>query len=89
MSLSCGEQAGPSEARPGIGEIRERHRKAYDRWTPETDAKLVASYLAGRRIEQLAADFERQPSAIVRRLEKLAFAELTSRRVPPEDAAPG
>jgi hypothetical protein len=73
---------------PGIGEIRERHKKAYDLWTPEADAELLASYLAGRAVAQLAADFERQPNAIVRRLEKLAFAELTARRARQGDAAP-
>jgi hypothetical protein len=56
---------GPGGARPGIGEIRERHHKAYDRWSPEAEAELVAAYLAGRSIEQLAADFERQPRAIM------------------------
>jgi hypothetical protein len=66
--------------RPGIGAIREVHRKAYDRWTPQLDARLVAAYLAGRSVDELAADFERQPSAIQRRLERLAFAAMTRHR---------
>jgi hypothetical protein len=74
--------------RPGIGEIRQRHPKAYDRWSPEAEAELVAGYLAGRSIEQLAAEFERQPSAIQRRLEKHAFAEWSRSRTAPNDAGP-
>jgi DNA-directed RNA polymerase specialized sigma24 family protein len=80
-----GEGAGLDE-RPGIAEIRKRHRKAYDRWSPRADAELAAAYLAGRSIEQLAASFERQPSAIRRRLERLAFAAMTRARAAPPDA---
>jgi hypothetical protein len=61
----------------GIAEIRERHPKAYDRWTPQADASLTAGYLAGMTIDQLAAEFERQPSAIQRRPERIAFAAMT------------
>jgi hypothetical protein len=76
------------DQRPGISEIRKVHRKAYDRWTPRADADLAAAYLAGRSIEQLAASFERQPSAIKRRLERLAFAAMTRARVTPPTAEP-
>ncbi|GIE93307.1 hypothetical protein [Paractinoplanes rishiriensis] len=66
-----------------IAEIREKHRKAYDRWTPQADAKLAAGYLAGKTIDQLAVEFERQPSAIQRRLERVAFAAMTRARTAP------
>ncbi|WP_229068991.1 hypothetical protein [Actinoplanes sp. DH11] len=75
--------------RPGIAEVRERHRKAYDPWTPRLDADLAAAYLAGRTIDQLAAEFERQPSAIQRRLERIAFAAMTRARPTPRSAEPG
>jgi hypothetical protein len=84
---SGGEGADVGE-RPGISEIRERHRKAYDRWTPKAEADLVAAYLAGQSIDQLAADFERQPSAIRRRLEKAALAEMDRKRANPDDSEP-
>jgi len=48
----------------------------------------VAGYRAGRSIEQSAVEFERQPSAIRRRLEKHAFAEWTRTRTTPSDAEP-
>ena len=76
------------DERPGIGAIREQHRKAYDRWSPAADARLVAGYLAGGTVEQLAAEFERQPSAIQRRLERLAFVEMSERRTTPRGAEP-
>jgi DNA-directed RNA polymerase specialized sigma24 family protein len=79
-----GTTGGPTR-RAGIGEIRERYGRAYDPWTPQAEAELVAAYLAGRSIDQLAADFERQPSAILRRLEKAAFAEMNKRRSIPHD----
>jgi hypothetical protein len=77
-----------ADDRPNIAAIREQHRQAYARWTRQADAELVTAYLAGRSIEQLAADFERQPSAIQRRLERLAFAAMTRRRVTPQKAEP-
>jgi DNA-directed RNA polymerase specialized sigma24 family protein len=84
-----GDYAAATEDRLGVGEIGERHPKAYDRWTPPADADLVTAYLAGRRIEELAEDFGRQPSAIQRRLERLAFVEMTRRRATPTSAKPG
>ncbi len=81
-------EAASTDERPGIGEIRERHPKAYDRWTPQAEAEMVAAYLAGRSIDQLAVDFERQPSAILRRLEKVAFAEMNQRRAAPHNTEP-
>ncbi|MEV4642458.1 hypothetical protein AB0J80_34455 [Actinoplanes sp. NPDC049548] len=83
-----GDEESPSADRPDIAKIRERHRKAYDRWTPRADAELAAAYLAGQTIEQLAADFQRQPSAIQRRLEKIAFAAMTRARTTPDIAEP-
>ncbi|NMO50918.1 hypothetical protein HH310_06895 [Actinoplanes sp. TBRC 11911] len=72
----------------GIDEIRERHPKAYDRWTGRADAELAAGYLAGRTIEELAVEFQRQPSAIRRRLEKIAFAAMTQARSRPSEIEP-
>ncbi|KAB1912279.1 hypothetical protein AB0J94_33045 [Micromonospora noduli] len=73
----------------GIAEIRQRHPKAYDPWTPQADSELMKGYLAGHSIDELAVSFERQPSAIQRRLERLAFAEMSRHRAVPGAPEPG
>jgi hypothetical protein len=69
--------------------LRQRHPMAYERWTAEAEAKLVAGYLAGRSVDQLAVEFGRRPSAIQRRLERHAFAEWSQRHTAPNNAEPG
>ncbi|RAO23041.1 hypothetical protein MED15_01436 [Micromonospora noduli] len=73
----------PESHPPKIAGIRQRHPQAYDRWTRQADSDLVKGYLAGRSIDELAVSFERQPSAIQRRLERLAFAEMSRHRAEP------
>ncbi|AXO37782.1 hypothetical protein [Micromonospora sp. B006] len=81
--------AGPKGQPSGIAAIRQRHPQAYDQWTRQADSALVKGYLAGRSIDELAASFERQPSAIQRRLERLAFAEMSRHRTEPGAPEPG
>ena len=83
--LDPSDKALAGEAIPGI---RQRHPMAYERWSPEAEAKLVAGYLAGRTVDELAVEFGRRPSAIQRRLEQHAFAEWSQRRTAPSDAEP-
>ena len=78
----------PQSHPPGVAEIRQRHPQAYEPWTPQADSELMTGYLAGRSIDDLAVTFERQPSAIQRRLERLAFTELSRRRVVPGASEP-
>jgi hypothetical protein len=59
--------------------VRQRPPMAYERWSPEAEAKLVAGYLAGRSIDELAVEFGRRSTAIQRRLEQHAFAEWSQR----------
>ena len=58
--------------------IKQQHPRAYEKWTPEEDAKLLSLYTRRKSLSQLAIHFERQPSAIRARLVKLSpeFAEL-------------
>ncbi|MDG9677607.1 hypothetical protein [Micromonospora sp. DH14] len=81
--------AGPKSHPPKIAAIRQHHPQAYDQWTPQADSDLVKGYLAGRTIDELAVSFERKPSAIQRRLERLAFAELSRHRATPDPPEPG
>lgn len=54
-----------------LDEVRARHPKAYERWTPEDDRRLQDLYEAGWDEADLASEFARQPSAIRSRLRKL------------------
>jgi hypothetical protein len=56
-----------------IHEIRKRHPKAYTKWTQEEDARLKNQYVQGRTIDELADIFQRKPSAVRSRLQKLGL----------------
>jgi hypothetical protein len=55
----------------GFEEIRKRYPKAYERWIPEEDRLLEIQFKSGEGIMALALRFQRKPSAIRSRLEKL------------------
>ncbi len=62
------------DAPPGrLSKLREKHPRAYAKWTPEDDARLKAEFVKGTSRAELAAIFERQPSAIKSRLQKLGL----------------
>lgn len=52
--------------------IKQKYPRAYERWTENEDTHLAAMYAQGTPLEELAARFQRQPSAIRSRLEKLS-----------------
>ena len=56
-------------------EIRMKHPRAYEKWSPEEDGKLKSLFQAGVGTKQMARDLQRQPSAISSRLSKLGIAE--------------
>ena len=56
-----------------IKEIRKKYPKAYTKWTKEEDASLRDEYLQGKTIDELAEKFQRKPSAIRSRLQKLGL----------------
>jgi hypothetical protein len=56
-----------------VGEIRQSHPKAYEKWTPREDETLKTQRRAGRGISELAAMLRRQPSAIQSRLKKIGL----------------
>jgi hypothetical protein len=54
-----------------MAEIRRAHPKAYQPWTSEEDTRLSERFRSGASINDLAREFQRQPSAIRSRLAKL------------------
>jgi hypothetical protein len=62
------------DAPPGrLSRLREKHARAYTKWTPEEDSRLRAEFTKGTSRAELAAILERQPSAIKSRLQKLGL----------------
>jgi hypothetical protein len=61
-----------SEYEERMAAIKRKHPRAYERWTQDEDARLAAMHAEGKPVDELAARFQRQPSAIRSRLEKLA-----------------
>jgi len=61
----------PSEYEEHMAAIKRKHPRAYERWTQDEDTRLATLYAQGTPIDELAAHFQRQPSAIRSRLEKL------------------
>lgn len=58
-----------------LDEIREKHPKAYEKWSPEEDDKLLKEYAQGRKIQELAIMFQRNDGAIRARLKLLSVNE--------------
>ncbi|MFM9265241.1 hypothetical protein [Tychonema sp. BBK16] len=55
--------------------IRQKHPRAYVKWSPEEDNKLKNEYASGKQISELAKQFQRQSSAIRLRLQKLGLIQ--------------
>ena len=58
-----------------ITEIRTEHSNAYERWTKEDDEKLEQLFCEEKNIKELSKFFNRQPSAIRARVNKLELHE--------------
>ena len=55
--------------------IRQASPRAYEKWTDEEDANLTKLFRSGNLVKAIAAQFQRQPSAIRSRLTKLGLDE--------------
>ena len=53
-----------------MDKIRRDHPRAYEPWTDEEDASLVRLAQAGRTVDEIAAQLQRQPGAIRSRMQK-------------------
>jgi ATP-dependent DNA helicase RecQ len=58
-----------------LAAIKQQHLRAYEKWTQEEDSVLLSLHAAGTPPSELAAHFQRQPSAIRSRLAKLSDLE--------------
>jgi len=58
-----------------VEEIRQKHSKAYEKWTEEEDNILKKGYSQGKKIDEIAGVLKRQPGAIRSRLNKLGLGK--------------
>ena len=65
---STGPQPTPESA---IDRIRRRHPKAYEPWSDEDEAHLIAMHAEGQRLSDMSDVPQRQPSALRSRLRRL------------------
>jgi len=56
-----------------VEEIREKHPKAYTKWTDDEDNSLRNDYLRGKTVEELTSKLQRKPGAIRSRLIRLGL----------------
>ena len=56
-----------------VEEVREKHKKAYAKWTQEEEELLINSFAEGLNVKEIAAILERQPGAIASRINKLGL----------------
>lgn len=61
----------PSDYESRMAEIKRRYPRAYERWTPEEDRRLLM-LAESTSNSKIAVELQRQPSAIASRLAKLA-----------------
>jgi len=66
------DQQGESKAHD-LDEIRKKYPRAYAKWSSEEDERLMRKHSEGICITEIAAIFQRQPSAIQSRLGKLGL----------------
>lgn len=82
---AAGSSTVPVTIRQLIEEHRRVHPRAYEPWNDEEEARLIESVRTGHGIEDIAATFQRRPSAIRRRMDKLQLAPQPARA--PEDGS--
>jgi hypothetical protein len=58
-----------------LQEIQKKHPRAFARWTPDEENRLVDMFKRGERIRDIAEAMERLPGGIRARLEKLGLIE--------------
>jgi hypothetical protein len=58
-----------------LAKIREKHPRAYEKWSDEEDVRLTALFQSQRPVKEIAATLQRQPGAIRSRLVKLGLEE--------------
>jgi hypothetical protein len=64
----------PESEEVRYAEIRKTYPRAYEKWSPEEDARLMREFEHEKSMEVLSRRFQRQPGAILSRLGKLGSA---------------
>ena len=64
-------QGADESGKDRLAKVKQLHARAYEKWTHEEDADLLSLFTTGMPLAQLAAHFQRQPSAIRSRLENV------------------
>jgi hypothetical protein len=57
-------------------ELRRDYPQAYSKWTEAEDVRLRNEFRLGKKLQELADSFQRQPGAIRARLQKLGLLDL-------------
>ncbi|MEG4349571.1 hypothetical protein QUA74_07495 [Microcoleus sp. LAD1_D3] len=70
-----GEQKNGYRPKTPNEKIRQKYPRAYVKWSQDEDENLKKEYASGQQIDELAQRFQRQPSAIRSRLQKLGLIE--------------
>ncbi|MEG5015465.1 MULTISPECIES: hypothetical protein [unclassified Microcoleus] len=68
-----GEQKNGYRPKTQNEKIRQKYPRAYVKWSQDEDENLKKEYASGQQIDELAQRFQRQPSAIRSRLQKLGL----------------
>ena len=66
--------------------IREKHPRAYEKWSPEEGVDLAELFRTGLSISDIAARLQRQPGAIRSRLHRLNLYSATEDDSKPQTA---
>ncbi len=61
------------EPRYSVYACRQEFPNAYNPWTDDDDAELIAMWGEGATVEELAGHFQRKPGAILSRIKKLGL----------------
>ena len=71
-------KAESAEKAYSVTEIRNKHKAAYQKWSPELDKDLMALYEKGTELNELITYFGRTSGAITSRIRKLEGIEMVS-----------
>ncbi|WP_113698814.1 SANT/Myb-like DNA-binding domain-containing protein [Nonomuraea lactucae] len=69
---------------PTLEQLRQKHPRAYEPWTPDEEQQLIDLYTSGSKPAAIAKQLQRQSGAIRSRLRKLGYDEP---RIEPTDEA--
>jgi hypothetical protein len=61
-----------------IAEARKQHPRAYEKWSDEEDARLRMLIESGSPVEDIVAQLQRQPNAIIMRAQRLTLEQQLS-----------